>query len=98
METMIIKGELIRERIFTEVRTEISELRTIHHSCPGVAFIAFNGIPLGKYNIPLHVSSAESLGFKVILEMMTETTQHWEVVELIHRLNEDDDVHAIVIL
>jgi len=98
METKIIKGDLIREKIFAGVKAEIAELDKIHNRVPGIAFIGFDGIPLGKYNIPLHVQSAESLGFKVALRLLPETVPYEEVVELIRQLNSDDAINAIVLL
>lgn len=98
METKIIKGDLIQQKIFTDVKTEILTIKEKYHKVPGIAFIGFSGIPLGKYNIPLHVNLAESLGFNVFKEIKSEDTTEEELFELIEELNHRVDLHAIVLL
>jgi methylenetetrahydrofolate dehydrogenase (NADP+)/methenyltetrahydrofolate cyclohydrolase len=98
METKIIKGDFIQEKIFTEVKTEIHALTEKLQRKPGIAFIGFTGIPLGKYNIPLHINMAETLGFNVIKEIKPENTTQNELFELIESYNQNDDIHAIVLL
>jgi methylenetetrahydrofolate dehydrogenase (NADP+)/methenyltetrahydrofolate cyclohydrolase len=98
METMIIKGDSVKEKIFDEVKNEIAGLQGKYHRVPGIAFIGFSCVPLAKYNIPLHVQLAEALGFKVWKEIEPENVTEEEVFELIEKLNNDDEIHAIVLL
>lgn len=98
METKIIKGDLIKEKIFNEVKSEISELKAKYNQAPGIAFIGFSGIPLGKYNIPLHINMAENLGFNVYKEIKSEDTTEEDLFDLIEKLNYRKDIHAIVLL
>jgi len=39
METMIIKGDSVKEKIFGEVKNEIAGLQEKYHRVPGIAFI-----------------------------------------------------------
>ena len=98
METKIIKGDLIKEKIFNEVKTEISRLQEQYHKVPGIAFIGFSCVPLSKYNIPLHVQLAEALGLRVFKEIMADDATEEDVFVLIEKLNADHDIHAIVLL
>jgi methylenetetrahydrofolate dehydrogenase (NADP+)/methenyltetrahydrofolate cyclohydrolase len=98
METMIIKGDSVKEKIFDEVKNEISALQEISHRVPGIAFIGFSCIALAKYNIPLHVHLAETMGFRVLTEIQPDEITEKDVFDLIDRLNNDDEIHAIVIL
>jgi len=98
METMIIKGDSVKEKIFGEVKNEIIVLREKYHRVPGIAFIGFSCVPLAKYNIPLHVQLAEALGFKVWKEIEPDDVTEEEVFNLIEKLNNDDKIHAIVLL
>jgi methylenetetrahydrofolate dehydrogenase (NADP+) / methenyltetrahydrofolate cyclohydrolase len=97
METIILKGEIAKERILAETRAEIQDLEKVYDKKPGIAFIGFEGVPLAKYTVPLHVQLAEDLGFRVFLEMQKEDTGEKEVMDLIMDLNRNDDVHAIVV-
>jgi methylenetetrahydrofolate dehydrogenase (NADP+)/methenyltetrahydrofolate cyclohydrolase len=95
---MIIKGDSVKEKIFDEVKNEIILLQEEYHQVPGIAFIGFSCVPLAKYNIPLHVQSAEALGFKVWKEIEPDDITEEEVFKLIEKLNNDDKIHAIVLL
>ncbi|MBM3435258.1 MAG: hypothetical protein FJY07_03455 [Bacteroidetes bacterium] len=98
METKIIKGEKIQGRIFSEVRSELDEIKSEYSAVPGIAFVAFKGIPLGKYNLPLHAVTAEKLGFKVFTEILPEDISQEELFVLIDELNARPDIHAIILL
>ena len=98
METKILKGEAIRDRIFSEVKNEISMLKQQYKKVPGMAFIGFSGIPLGKYNIPLHVDTAEQLGFRVFTEVLPEHVTEEKLSAVIEKCNRNEDIDAIVIL
>ena len=54
METKIIKGEIIKDKIFYEVKQEIARIEATYKTAPGIAFVEFSCTPLAKYNIPLH--------------------------------------------
>ena len=55
METKIIRGDQIKDKIFGEVKAEIISLMEEYKKNPGIAFVGFSCVPLAKYNIPLHV-------------------------------------------
>jgi len=98
METKIIKGDIVKERIFNEVKNEIAELKAKQNQVPGIAFIGFPGAPLSKYNIPLHVQTAVAAGFRVVKEIKREDTTEEDLFELIDKLNQDESINAIVLL
>lgn len=98
MKTKILKGTQLQEKVLFEVKNEIVELSKSHNKKPGIAFIGFLGVPLGKYNIPLHVNMAKNLGFNVFSEIKPEDVTEAELFELIDQLNEDRNIHAIVLL
>ena len=98
METQIIKGDFVKDRIFSEVKTEVANLNEKHHKIPGIAFIGFSNIPLSKYNIPFHIQLAQAAGFNVFKDIKEENTTEEEMFTLIDALNLNDDIHAIVLL
>jgi methylenetetrahydrofolate dehydrogenase (NADP+) / methenyltetrahydrofolate cyclohydrolase len=98
METKILKGEAAKERILEETRADLRILKARYGKDPGIAFIGFEGVPLAKYTVPLHVHLAEDLGFRVTLEMKKEDVTIGEMNTLITGLNNNGDIHAIVIL
>ncbi|MCX6287252.1 MAG: hypothetical protein NTY96_09060 [Bacteroidetes bacterium] len=98
METKIIKGELIRDQIFGEVKTEIAALQAEYDQTPGIAFVGFNCVPLSKYNIPMHIQMAQGAGLRVFKEILPNEAVEEEVFDVIDRLNANREVHAIVLL
>jgi methylenetetrahydrofolate dehydrogenase (NADP+)/methenyltetrahydrofolate cyclohydrolase len=98
METKIIRGDFVKDKIFGEVRVEIAALQEKVHQVPGIAFVGFYCVPLQKYNIPLHVQTAQSMGMRVTTEILPNEASEKDVFELIDRLNADKTVHAIVLL
>ena len=98
METKIIKGDSVKDRIFSEVKTEIAGLQEKYHKAPGIAFIGFMCVPLAKYNIPMHVQMAQAMGLRVYTEILPNDATEEDVFAVIGRLNDDREVYAIVLL
>ncbi len=98
METRIIKGDRAKDRIFAEVKTETARLQAQYNETPGIAFIAFPCTPLMKYNVPLHVHTAEAMGFRVVTEILAGESTEGEVFAAIDALNARPDLDAIVLL
>ena len=98
METKIIRGDVIKDKIFSEVKADVAGLVKNSHKAPGIAFIGFQCVPLAKYNIPLHVQTARAMGFRVFTEIVPNDATEEAVFEMIDDLNDNDVVHAIVLL
>jgi methylenetetrahydrofolate dehydrogenase (NADP+)/methenyltetrahydrofolate cyclohydrolase len=98
METQIVKGDLLQAKIFENINAEIEHIRERDNKMPGIAFIGFLNVPLGKLNISLHIRTAKSLGFKVISEIPDENITESELFSIIDRLNKNEEVHAIEVL
>ena len=98
METKIIRGDLIKDKIFGEVKSETARVIATSGKTPGIAFVGFACTPLAKYNIPLHVQTARAMGFNVYTEILDDASTEEEIFRVIDRLNMDNDIHAIVLL
>lgn len=98
MKTKVIKDAGLKDQILGEVKRKIETLEAKHHKRPGIAFIGFMGVPLGKYNIPFHVQMAKVLGFEVFDETQADDISEEELFRHIDELNKNDDIHAIVLL
>jgi methylenetetrahydrofolate dehydrogenase (NADP+) / methenyltetrahydrofolate cyclohydrolase len=99
METKIIQGESLKERIFAKVKKEISTIREKSDIIPTIAFVACVGHqPLMKYTIGLHKQAANELGFNAVIKTKPADTSEKELINEIELLNEDKNIHAIVLL
>ena len=85
MKTKILKDVTLKDKILGGVKSEIARLEEIHNKRPGIAFVSFMGVPLGKYNIPFHVQLAEGLGFQVFNEIQPDDITE---ADLFKRINE----------
>ena len=98
METKIIKDIALKDQILGHVASEINRLEEEHDKKPGIAFVGFMGVPLGKYNIPFHINLAQHVGFNVFNETQPDDISEEELFMRIDELNKNDEVHAIVLL
>jgi 5,10-methylene-tetrahydrofolate dehydrogenase/methenyl tetrahydrofolate cyclohydrolase len=60
--------------------------------------IGFSGVPLGKYNMPLHVNTARQLGFKVFQTVLPEDVTAETLGNLIDQQSTDENTDAILLL
>ena len=98
MKTKVIKDTGLKDRILGHVKMEIDRLEQIYYKKPGIVFIGFMGVPLGKYNIPFHLKLASDLGFRVFNETQPDDINEEALFKRIDALNSNDDIHAIVLL
>jgi methylenetetrahydrofolate dehydrogenase (NADP+)/methenyltetrahydrofolate cyclohydrolase len=99
METKIIKGDVIQQNIFKEVKNDVDRLKEKCSKVPGIAFLGYVGHqPLMKYTIGMHVQAAKELGFHTVLETRPADTTEKELIDIIEVLNHDSTIHAIVLL
>ena len=95
---MILKGEAVRDKLYFEVRSELLALQQQYNKLPGIAFIGFAGVPLGKYNMPLHVETARQLGFNVLSTVLPEDVTDEHLSSVIEEYNKNEEVDAILML
>ncbi len=98
METQIFKGDKVKDPILLAIQQEISAWYNEFQLRPGIAFIGYANVPLGKYNIPFHVKSAETLGFKVFNLVQPDNLGEEGLLATIDQVNENPDIHTIELL
>ena len=99
METRILNGAEYKDEIFGRIKQEIATFPRTHGKIPAITFIAPVGHePLMKYTIGLHEQAARGLGFSVKTETVPADVPEERLLEIVDRLNEDNSVHAIVLL
>jgi len=98
METKVIRDSSLKDKILGEVKSEIARFKEMYDQSPGIAFIGFMGVPLGKYNIPFHLKLASDLGFTVYNETQADDISEEDLFHKIDELNANENIHAIVLL
>ena len=92
----IIDGKQVAEAVLSECAEEIAELKKAGVT-PGLAVVLVGEDPASKVYVNSKVRKCAELGLhseKIVLSK--EATQE-EVLAIVHRLNEDDSIHGILV-
>ena len=96
MATTIIDGKEVSQRIRESLKAEIAEL-TAAGRTPGLAVVLVGEDPASQVYVGSKVRACEELGiYSQKWALPAETTQE-ELVALIHKLNEDERIHGILV-
>ena len=98
MKTKVIYGEDLANKLYAKIKSENDSFKSNYSETPGIAFIGFPGVPLGKYNIPFHVRTAEKHGFEVFAKIFELEATEGQVIDEIEMLNNDEKVTCIEVL
>ena len=97
MKTKILKSNEYQNRIFEQIKRQISEIKETCNKVPAMTFIACSGHwPGMKYIIDLYEKVAKDLGFKTYTEILTPTEYEQDLIEITEKLNSDPNIHAVV--
>lgn len=96
MATTIIDGKEVSQRIRESLKAEIAELTSAGRT-PGLAVVLVGEDPASQVYVGSKVRACEELGiYSQKWALPAETTQE-ELVALIHKLNEDERIHGILV-
>lgn len=96
MTPTLIDGKEVAARVRKGLKAEIAELTAAGHT-PGLAVVLVGNDPASLVYVGSKVKACQELGlYSQKWELPAETTQE-ELVELIHKLNEDDRIHGILV-
>lgn len=96
MSGKIIDGKKIAQDIKEELRVEIETLKK-NGVTPGLAVIIVGCDPASAVYVRNKKKVAEDLGIYSEVHELPESTQEAELLELIHRLNNDKKIHGILV-
>ncbi|MFW5713483.1 MAG: bifunctional methylenetetrahydrofolate dehydrogenase/methenyltetrahydrofolate cyclohydrolase FolD [Brevefilum sp.] len=97
MTAKIIDGKAIAESLREEVRQQISERVAAGRPAPGLATVIIGDNPASKVYVRMKHKACKEAGIKSIgHELSADTTQE-EVEALVKRLNDDPEIHGILV-
>lgn len=96
MKANIIDGKFISDTIKNELREEVTLLKN-QGIQPGLAVILVGDNPASKVYVSNKKKSCEYVGIKSFSYELPENTTEEELLELIHTLNQDKNVHGILV-
>ena len=95
--THIINGKEIAQSLCDNLRKEILELKNKHDNVPGLAVIQVGNVAASSVYVKAKTIKAQEVGIKVIDHHLEESTTPEELIELINILNNQDNVHGILV-
>ncbi len=97
MTAKLIKGTEIREVILDEIQKEVAEIKEKHGVVPGLVTILIGENPASMSYVTLKIKTANRLGFKEIQDSQPEDISEEDLLALVERYNNDDDIHGILV-
>ena len=97
MTAEIISGTKIREDILGEIKADVEKMKEEHGKVPGLVTILVGANPASISYVTLKVKTALSLGFHEIQDDQPEDISEADLLALIEKYNNDDDIHGILV-
>lgn len=96
-ESRIIDGKALAQQIEEEVRTGVEDLESNRGITPGLATILVGDDPASKMYVHLKHKACERVGIRAEDYLLPEEATQEELSSLVKILNENKDVHAILL-
>lgn len=91
-----LDGKLVSEKILTEVAKQVGHLKE-KGIIPTLAVLLIGDDPASAIYVRNKERACEKVGIRSVAFRMPENTSEQEVLDLLQKLNQDDDVHAILL-
>ncbi|MDI2112950.1 bifunctional methylenetetrahydrofolate dehydrogenase/methenyltetrahydrofolate cyclohydrolase FolD [Commensalibacter nepenthis] len=97
IETQLIDGKAFAAKMTQEVKAEVTELQRTTGITPGLAVILVGNDPASEVYVRNKTKQTHKVGMRSFMHLLPETTTQQELLNLIHRLNNDPDIHGILV-
>tara|TARA_B110000438_G_scaffold92512_1_gene91986 strand:- start:2038 stop:2922 length:885 start_codon:yes stop_codon:yes gene_type:complete len=95
--THIINGKEIAQNLRSKLKIEIEELKNKYKSVPGLAVVQVGNVAASSVYVKAKTKSANEVGIKVIDHHLDEEVTQNQLLELINKLNKQNDVSGILV-
>lgn len=93
----IIDGKKIAGEVEEHVKQGVEMLQKEYSVAPGLATILVGENPASKMYVKLKQNACERVGIHSVIHELPENTSQEDVIRLIEELNNDDNVHGILV-
>lgn len=93
----IIDGKAISAAIRAEISEEVKKMKAEKGLVPGLAVIIVGQDPASQVYVRNKAKDCEETGINSIVHALPENTTEEELLALVHKLNNDDSVHGIIV-
>ncbi len=93
----IIDGKAISRSVREEIASEVVEYKRKYNSAPGLAVIIVGNDPASQVYVRNKKKACEEVGFYSESYELPEETTNDELISLVERLNDDSNIHGILV-
>ncbi|CAI3938100.1 5 [Commensalibacter communis] len=97
IETQLIDGKAFAEKMTKKVAAQVAELQQTTGVTPGLAVILVGNDPASEVYVRNKTKQTHKVGMRSFMHLLPETTTQQELLTLIQRLNNDPDIHGILV-
>jgi len=94
---MILEGKKTADAQQAKLKTLVADLSSKTGHCPGLAVIIVGEDPASQVYVAKKSRTAKECGFLSRQYTLPEQTSHEELLALVHELNEDKEIHGILV-
>ena len=95
--TQIINGKEIAQKLRDALKGEILELKNKFNKVPGLAVVQVGNVAASNVYVKAKTKSANEVGIEVIDHHLNESTTQDQLLELIAKLNNQNNVNGILV-
>ena len=95
--TQIINGKEISQKLRNSLKEEIAELKDKFNKVPGLAVVQVGNVAASSVYVKAKTKSANEVGINVFDYNLEEKISEIELLELIKKLNNENNVNAILV-
>ena len=93
----LLDGKSLSKKIFQKVAIEVQEFKKQHSFVPGLAVILIGDNPASEIYVRNKIKACKQVGFHSILKQLPTSVSKMELKKQIDELNEDKNIHGILI-
>ena len=97
MSYTLIDGKSFADNLVIRVADAVNILNTKHHIKPGLAVVLVGQNPASEVYVKNKVRQTKNSGMNSIEHRLPETTSEIELLSLVNKLNEDDEIDGILV-
>lgn len=97
MLAKIIDGKKVAGEIKEEVKQKTLQLKNERGITPGLAFILVGDNPSAQSYVKSKNKACDEVGFYSITEKLPASASEAEILQLIHKFNQDNKIHGILV-
>ncbi len=93
----LIKGKEVAQKIRENISSELEELKNKTGKVPGLAVVIVGEDPASQTYVNNKEKTSKNLGFHSEVHRLPESISQKELLELVDKLNNDDNIHGVLV-